>query len=149
MDLKPFDLHIIFNDDSDLLKLFDATGRLVIQCECRNRTVGGDQFGHFGRCPRGEFVLGVPVKKKSVPFGFWFTPVLDYANNHAMRDFKREGIGIHGGGSGLPHPMDDFQGWVSTHGCLRVQNVDNQKIVEFVKAAQVKGGRAYLSVVGK
>lgn len=31
---------------------------------------------------------------------------------------------IHGGGSGLPDPYADYQGWVPTYGCLRMQNAD-------------------------
>jgi hypothetical protein len=149
MQLKANDLHAVFNDDSDLFKVFNAKGELVFQCEMQNRAVGGEDFGHWGRCPRGEFVLGVPVRTKSAPFGYWFTRVLDYDDNHKMRDFKREGIGIHGGGSGLPDPFAPRQGWKKTHGCLRVANEDNARIVEFVKAAQAKGGRVYLTVVGK
>ncbi len=31
---------------------------------------------------------------------------------------------IHGGGSGLPDPYADYQGWIPTYGCLRMQNAD-------------------------
>ncbi len=28
------------------------------------------------------------------------------------------------GGSGLPDPYADYQGWIPTYGCLRMQNAD-------------------------
>ena len=148
LDLKAHDLHAVFNDDSDLFKIFNKSGTLILKCEMQNRAVAGDGFGRYARCPRGEFVLGSPRRTRSAPFGYWFTPVLDYDDNHKMRDFKRDGIGIHGGGSGLPDPFAPRQGWRKTHGCLRVQNEDNQKLVELVKKAQAKGGRVYLTVYG-
>lgn len=42
----------------------------------------------------------------------------------------RAGIMIHGGGSGLENAYSSpRQGWVVTHGCVRCQNEDVQKIV--------------------
>lgn len=38
------------------------------------------------------------------------------------------GRDIHGGGSGLPDPYANRQGWVPTYGCLRMQNVDGVEL---------------------
>jgi hypothetical protein len=146
MQLEPNDLHGVFTNDQNNLVFTNAQGSRVLSCAARNRTTGGPGFGHNGRCPLGEFLLGSPVAMNKVPFGHWFTPILDYQNNHAMRNFGREGIGIHGGGSGLPNPFAPQQGWMVTHGCIRVQNADNATLVPFVQQAHQRGGRVYLTV---
>ena len=38
------------------------------------------------------------------------------------------GRDIHGGGSGLSAPFAPRQGWVPTHGCLRMQNIDGEEL---------------------
>lgn len=44
---------------------------------------------------------------------------------------------VHGGGSGLKHPLAERQGWKGTTGCTRAQNIEletlAQKIAEFKK----------------
>ena len=40
---------------------------------------------------------------------------------------------IHGGGSKLPHPYAEKQGWVPTKGCTRAQNGDLEKFAEIIK----------------
>jgi hypothetical protein len=147
MNLQPHDLHLVFNPKTNHLAIWDANHHQVLACEAHNRTVADGQLGHFGNCPAGEFLLGEPIVKNTVPFGPFFIPVLDYLNHHTMRDFHREGIGIHGGGSGLPHPFMGRQGWVETEGCIRVQNVDLGSIVTLVRIAQKKTGKCYLTVI--
>jgi len=39
---------------------------------------------------------------------------------------------IHGGGSALPEPYADRQGWYPTLGCLRMQNIDGQELSYFM-----------------
>lgn len=148
MQLGPNDLHITFDADSKLLKVWKPNGTLLWQTEARNRTVADGQLYHYGNCPPGEFLLGAPVGKNTAPFGPFFIPVLDYAGHHAMLDFQRSGIGIHGGGSGLPVPLADYQGWCPTHGCIRCQNAPLRHLVALVKASQVKGGRVFFTVTG-
>jgi hypothetical protein len=147
--MKPSDLHAVFNDTTNRLKLFDAAGRLVFQCEARNDAVAGPGFGHNGDCPRGEFILGAPRKKGTEAFGAWFIPILDAATGGPMAHYGRAGIGIHGGGSGLPGPFSPRQGWVKTHGCLRVQNNSLAEIVSKVKGCLAAGGLVRLSVSGE
>lgn len=40
---------------------------------------------------------------------------------------------IHGGGSKLPHPYAEKQGWVPTKGCTRAQNGDLEKFAEIIR----------------
>src|SRR5438445_2195570 len=118
MDLKPNDLHVTLDAASRRLKVFRHDGKLLLECEARNKTTKNDgNYGFDSPCPPGEYLLGHPIPRDTVPFGFWFIPILDYYENHVMHDHGRNGIGIHGGGSGLSQPFASFQGWVVTHGC--------------------------------
>lgn len=149
MNLGPNDRHFVFDNDTDLLKGYDCHGREFFRAECRNVAVGGDGFGHFGRCPRGDYEVGSPIRKGTAPFGEWFVPLLDYGAHHTMAEFERSGIGVHGGGSGLANPFSAHQGWVPTHGCLRLQNSELSRFVLWVRQAQAKGGKVYVSVCGE
>lgn len=148
MNLQPADLHFIFDDSANRLRVWDAQHRMVFECEARNSTVNNGQYGHFGNCPRGEFVLGPSEPRSSVPLGFWFTPIMDYGDNHAMKEHGRAAIGIHGGGSGLAHPYAPEQGWMITEGCIRVFNSSNEMIARRVRAAAHAGGTVYFTVTG-
>lgn len=147
MNLETQDLHAEFDKTASRLQVYAAGGQEVFSCEARNRTVNAGE-GHWGHCPNGEFKLGVPVPKNTVPFGKWFIPVLDYLDHHVMRDFQREGIGLHAGGSGLADPFAPRQGWVVTHGCVRLQSEDLEHLVTLIDAAQKAGGVVYLTVTG-
>lgn len=139
------DLHLEFSRSVGLLAVWNANHEKVFQCEARNRTVADDQFGHFGNIPDGDFLLGTPVPKNSIPFGPWFIPVLDYQGHHAMQDFHRAGIGLHGGGSGLANPFAARQGWQITEGCVRLQNEDLLTVVHLVRVAQNAHARCFLT----
>jgi hypothetical protein len=145
MILQANDLHFVFSRSQRSLKAFDMAGTLRFGCEARNDTVN-EGYGHFGHCPPGEFVLGVPVWKEEVPFGNWFIPLSDYGDHHTMRQYGRAGIGVHGGGSGLAHPFAGIQGWVITEGCIRLQNLSLTQLVTLVQDRQAKGGICYLTV---
>ncbi len=149
MNLNPHDLHTVFNDDSNRLTVWDAKHKAVFVCEARNRAVGGDGFGRWGRCPRGVFQLGLPIALRHPAFGRWFVPVFDVGENDLMKRNRRRGIGLHGGGSGLKNPFAPRQGWNPTHGCIRLQNVDMSPVATLIMAARAPGGRCYLTVAGK
>ncbi len=109
-------LHLIFNSETLTCKAFrDPGGQQVRAFSMHDRAVA-EGFGHWGRCPRGAYDLGAPVSLHDPAMGEWFIPLLAVAG--------RSGIGIHGGGSGLGTPFAPRQGWIPTHGCLRVQNED-------------------------
>ena len=146
IDLKPGDLHLILDAGQRSSKLFKPNVTLIFGCEARNRTVNEGE-GHWGHCPPGEYCLGAPRAKNTVPFGPYFVPIVDFGNFHTMRDFGREGIGLHGGGSGLPDPFAPRQGWQITEGCWRYQNEDISHLVVLVKPIQMAGGVVYCTVV--
>jgi hypothetical protein len=116
-------MHLIFDSASGHAKLFRKDGLLYLDFPMRDAAVHGPGFGHWGRCPRGVFRLGAPVNTEDPALGDFFTPIMGTESYH------RFGIGIHGGGTGCAEPFADKQGWVPTHGCLRVQNEDNRKLV--------------------
>lgn len=147
MKIEPNDLHAEFNAAAERLQVYAANGKKVFDCEARNRTVNPGE-GHFGHLPPGEFKLGRPVAKGTVPFGKYFVPIEDYQGQDTMQDFGRAGIGIHGGGSGLTDSFSPQQGWQITEGCVRLQNEDLEGLVALVIAAQSKGGSVYFTATG-
>lgn len=148
MNLGLSDLHMLLDAGARKLKVFSARHELVFECEARNRTVANGQLGHNGNCPPGSYMLGNPSPRGTVPFGDWFVPILDYGANHAMREHRRSGIGIHGGGSGLAAPFAPQQSppWVPTHGCWRVLNQDLAKLAELLERCSEDGGVCYVTV---
>jgi len=148
MTLGPHDLHFTFSRFSNRLKGFDHTGKLLINVEARNRTTRDGQLYHDGNCPAGVFLLGEPVPKHQAAFGPWFVGLNDWAECHVMRAYRRSGIGIHGGGSGLPDPFAPHQSppWIVTHGCIRLINQDLEEVVHLIRSSHGAGGKCYLTV---
>lgn len=144
------DLHLIFDDTVNVCKVFrkGTDGGPLFTCEMRNATTAAG-FGRHGWCPRGTFLVGEPSGVHLVPFGHFFTPLFDLDLSGPMHDEGRKGIGIHGGGSGLADPFAARQGWMVTHGCLRVQNEDNAHLVTLLRAAYVAGHRCFITVGGQ
>ncbi len=146
MILSLHDLHLILDPSARQLTLWDANHNCLLRCEARNKTTADGQFYHDGNCPPGEYVLGPPSPRGSVPFGPWFIPILDYPGHSTMVHYGRSGIGIHGGGSGLAAPFATRQGWQITHGCWRVQNLELGALVLLVRKARQAGSLVYVTV---
>ena len=141
---------VLFNDDANRLSVTARDGKLLLVAEARNSATRPGQFFRHGPCPRGTFRLGKPVRTVLKAFGPWFIPVTDLPGvTGPMARFKRAGIGIHGGGSGLRNPLALLQGWVNTHGCIRVQNAVCHQIAALVQTAQSNGEPVHLQVRGK
>lgn len=91
--------------------------------------VGGDT-------PPGRYRLGditaIPADdRQASAFGPYFIDLIELEGQESR--FGRAGIGIHGGGSGLPEAWAARrQGWKVTHGCVRVQNEDLMRVVNSV-----------------
>jgi hypothetical protein len=149
MNLRDGDTHILFNDTTNKAYLWQKGGpdNALFEWEMRNDTVRR-WFLHWGWCPRGDYLLGAPSSVHGAAYGYWFVPLFDVAPNGPMHKGGRSGIGIHGGGSGLPNPYADRQGWVPTHGCLRVQNGDLAVLVRHARECQLAGHQAYITVAG-
>lgn len=78
-----------------------------------------------GDTPPGRYRCGdiyqIPEDDPDVnAYGFYAVDLIDLDGQE--RDNNRAGIMIHGGGSSLPQPLAPKQGWVVTHGCVRLQN---------------------------
>ena len=167
--MKQGDAHLIFNGPARELKFFmygDAAPRHTfvahdVGVNDGHLAAGEDVYGHHCKCPPGVmYVLGKPqqqavrqadgtvkaVADDAQAYGFWFTPVNDDPNGD-MKLHGRDGIGIHGGGSGLADSFADNQGWVPTYGCIRLQNIDNAALVNSVQFVQKNGGAVFLDVV--
>jgi hypothetical protein len=140
------DLHMLLDAGARKLKLFSARHELVFECEARNRTVANGQLGHNGNCPPGSYMLGNPSPRGTVPFGDWFVPILDYDANHTLREHRRSGIGIHGGGSGLPFPFAGQQGWVHSRVLAGSEHADLARLVTLLERCSEDGGVCYVTV---
>ena len=141
----PGDIHAIFDATTSRCTIYrreeDGAATELFRCEMHNRTVRGG-FGKWGKCPRGLYELGRPVRKDSRPFGPWFVPLV----GPCMALFGRRGIGIHGGGSCCRDWKLPRQAWCPTEACLREQNEDLCHLVRFVQTAQVAGRRCFITV---
>jgi len=166
--------HLIFNGASRLLKCFitgaSAQGHpdgLLHTLPCHDVgindqyvTAGMDEYGSRCKCPPGDYGVAAPMacatrnadgtvtrhNDDDAAYGCWFVPLLDTHGNEAAHG--RSGIGIHGGGSGLPDPFALQQGWYYTLGCLRLQNADlEQTLIPFIQYIQSHGGQVTLTVV--
>jgi hypothetical protein len=131
----------------------EADGSTVLKHEIPmgNCTVA-DGFGTDGHCPAGDYYLGAPQKldpllAASVPFGSWFTPLIDvhglWSKPPVPDGEVRTGIGAHGGGSASPMPFAPVQSAsladIVTDGCHRMFNRDNDTIfVPFVQYIQAQ-----------
>lgn len=150
-NLKKNDIHIVVDAKGEKAKLFafgEATPRWIIPVRCYGST--GNSWVPGGDTPPGLYKMGIPEKiptndPQINSFGYWFIDLIEQENQEINRG--RAGIGFHGGGSGLPNPLAPYQGWMVTHGCIRCQNADLEKVVNSVKYTQKNGGTAWLTVV--
>ena len=56
---------------------------------------------------------------------------------------SRSSIAIHGGGlgKGIHHPFASRQGWLATHGCVRMQNEDIVQLVDEIHTLNARGDK--------
>ena len=75
--------------------------------------------------PDGEYVCVAdqPPAENNEAYGRFYISTGDY-----------RGRDIHGGGSNLDDPFADYQGWLPTYGCLRMQNADGIELSEMIIA---------------
>lgn len=132
-------LHLEFDSATERCKIFRGDGTCIREIEMHDKAVGPG-FARWGRCPRGKYRLGAPVEMDEPAYGYHFTPVAGTPG--------RQGIGIHGGGTGLADPFAKQQGWAPTHGCLRVQNEDNDALVSLIREYDRVGGECWITVTG-
>jgi hypothetical protein len=142
---RPGNLHFVFAPRSETLKVFSHQGDLLYQCRAMNETFNVGCL-HFGRCPKGTFRFGRTVIANLPAFGPYFTPLYDLSPDGPMHQFGRHGIGLHGGGSHLRNPFEEYQQLLKTHGCIRVSNHDLKMLVKLVHISRSEGRVSYITV---
>lgn len=109
---------IQFQRSKQRIYAMDGEYRTIDSWECRDAFVPG--YNAAGD-PRGSLPNGVYTGVTAEVTDGAYGPA--YGNFYiTTRDPRARDI--HGGGSGLPDPYADYQGWVPTYGCLRMQNAD-------------------------
>lgn len=151
MKLAPHDLHVVVDATNEHLKVFNPEG--VLQWTAEARCFGSNGPGwdrKDGDTPPGEYEIGpVDPIPESDPerdaYGPYFLTLLDIHGDEAK--YHRAGVGIHGGGTGLPGAFTaPHQGWEVTHGCIRLQNSDLRKLVMSTTIVHANGGRVFVTV---
>lgn len=134
-------LSLEVNAKLDIMKVFTEAGLLthyVAHC-----------YGSAGpgwRVPDGDTPPGLYriVQVDPIPitdperdaFGPYFIALSSSTEEASV---GRAGVGIHGGGTGLPGAYTaQKQGWEVTNGCVRLQNGDLLHLVELIRQAEAK-----------
>lgn len=140
------DYHIVVSASARSLKVFEHNGRLAFQCEARCEGQHRNWRKRNGDTPPGLYRCGVIYDTLGEEaYGRWCIDLVDLEGQEG--DNGRSGISLHGGGSASPTPFAKKQGWYPTHGCIRVQNVDLENVLEpLIRTAQQCGKVVYLTV---
>lgn len=151
--MKAGDIHISISGPGHLAIVYEYSGKQLKKYEiCCDGSAGPGWTQHNGDTPPGLYVLGTPVWTQDrddyhtikAPFGPVFVP-LDFIEGPPGAA-ARQGLGDHGGGSGLEDPMASRQGWVVTHGCVRHQNEDVIWVANLQMAKAKVGNKIYQTV---
>lgn len=129
---------IQFQRSKQTIYAMDEGYNVIGQWECRDDFIPG--YNAQGD-PRGSLPDGVYTDVSAEVTNGRYGPA--YGNFYITSGDPR-GRDIHGGGSGLPDPYADYQGWVPTYGCLRMQNADGVDLSRLIIAA---GNSVVLTVV--
>jgi len=140
-------LHLLFNAAFRQLRCHGGAGDFHWSIQARGEGEFSDQKRKHGNTPFGRYWCGTPeaIPKshaKSLSFGPWFI-ALEPEEGVAP---NRTELGIHGGGSDLPSPLADLQGWETTYGCIRVQNADLAHVVKAIDFTAKTNGAVLLTV---
>lgn len=126
-----------FQRDKQRMYLLDDKGQVVKNWECRSAFFAGynDNGEPRATLPNGDYWCWAEITngKYGASYGNFYITTGD----PRARD-------IHGGGANLADPFADYQGWLPTYGCLRMQNADG---VELSKIIIDNGNNMLLEVV--
>lgn len=129
---------IQFQRDNQVIYAMDENWERIGEWECHDDFVEGlnDDGEPRESLPNGtyEHVSAEITDGKYGP---------SYGNFYITTGDAR-GRDIHGGGAGCPDPYADYQGWVPTYGCLRMQNADGVELSNMIIEA---GNDVTLTVV--
>lgn len=144
--LSPGDVHMVVSREAETLKAFNHRGEVLFKIPARAWGQHRDWHSPNGDTPPGVYYVGTIYDTPGErPYGRYCLDLVDLTGNEDGNG--RAGISLHGGGSGLPNPFAPYQGWVNTHGCVRVQNADLEyKIVPLVKTTKHNKFTVFLTV---
>ena len=118
-------MKLVYNREIQAIVVMDENGSVNGLYECHDDFVTGenDEGQPRASLPDGKYIVSADEPGQSTAD----------ANGPAYGTFyiktgDPRGRDIHGGGSGLTDPFAPRQGWVPTHGCLRMQNVDGEEL---------------------
>lgn len=143
--LKPGDYHLVVDRSARRLSVFKHNGEKQWGCDARAEGQHSDWASRNGDTPPGTYLCGTIYDTRGeAAYGAYCIDLVDLTGNED--DNGRAGISLHGGGSALPDPFAPHQGWANTHGCVRVQNTDLERIVQLIKTCKAMQRRVYLTV---
>ncbi len=152
--MKPQDVHVVVNAVDHVMTCFNHDGKKMWSIPAHCEGVNGPGFeGNGADTPPGLYEIGLMTKTQNDEpqhiwnsYGRWFCDLVELENQEASRG--RAGCGIHGGGTGLADPLAPHQGWMFTHGCTRLQNIDLENtFVPTCQHVKSKNGRIFVEVV--
>ena len=129
---------IQFQRSKQTIYAMDEGYNVIGQWECRDDFIPG--YNAQGD-PRGSLPDGVYTDVSAEVTNGRYGPA--YGNFYITSGDPR-GRDIHGGGTGLADTYADYQGWVPTYGCLRMQNADGVELSRLIIDA---GNSVVLTVV--
>lgn len=153
---KAGDTHIIVNDISETAKAYDFSGKLLWELPALARGQGSDFEFKLNNTdtPPGLYKIGTIYRdydkvgpnpsydRTLMAFGWYSFDLVELENQE--NKYGRAGIMLHGGGSacGWPGAWQPKQRLFSTHGCVRMHNMDlRDKVLPLTKT-----GTVYVSV---
>jgi len=151
--MNPGDIHIMISHAQKVAQAYDHTGVKVFRIDALTHGVGGGVDAHAGDTPAGDYratglvqTTDADTSATWAAYGPWFVALDDLEGQERSR--SRAGIGMHGGGTGLPDPQANRQDLIPTCGCIRIHNHDLATlIVPLVKHA-LANGLEFLVTVG-
>lgn len=139
------DIHIVINGDAKSLVAYDVNGKPKLQGEAHCYGQHADWTRTNGDTPPGVYEVGeIFDTPGEAAYGWYCIDLIDLEGQESK--YRRAGISIHGGGTNLPNPFAPRQGWLATHGCVRVQNFFLEMIVKLIKSTRALGGRVFVQV---
>lgn len=130
--MGPNDLHIVVNGETQKAVCYRKDGSIVFSCPARCFGQHADWTRPNGDTPPGIYRCGTIYDTRGeAPYGRWCVDLEDLEGQETGNG--RAGISLHGGGSGLANPFAPYQGWQATHGCIRVQNADLERLVSLIR----------------
>lgn len=154
--VKAGDSYLLVNDRDQDIEAYDHTGKLLWKAPCLARGQGPDNDWRTRNSdtPPGLYVIGriykdyeqygsSPAYSQELMSYGWYSFDLEELESQEIKN-NRAGIMLHGGGSacGWPGAWAPKQQLFSTHGCLRMHNVDlRDKVLPLTKK-----GRVYVGV---